>query len=307
MATRKQNKSSEPPEDPQLTQQKPVPTGEEILSEAIGQETETLLSVAEELTTASQNFSRVQEEYRQIHSMQQDMQKVLSQIVQSIGNADVVGARDVPVASAAESLAPPQEQRVPRVVGYEVAHEGGGCDCDCTAPGCCCFDIYLDKVRGIQPQGLLEPADMGDTTLPIPTINELEVRLFISLDNNKNVGLLLPGLSTTMGIRVPSILTGGGPGLWMPICQVVGRVCLKKGTIRNVAINCWGSEIDEGAERPIGFKDEHGEASGSITLDCCTSIIYPPMPIDLSFDQGGIGGGQPGAISMAFYAKRVCC
>jgi hypothetical protein len=306
MATRKQNKTSEPREDTQLSQQKPVPTDEEVLSEAIGQETETLLSVAEELTTASQNFSRVQEEYRQIHSMQQDMQKVLSQIVQSMGTADVAGAREAPVARVAESVAPPQVQRVPTVVGYEVAHEGRDSDCECTSPGCCSFDIYFDKVRGIQPQGLLEPADMGDTTIPIPTINELEVRLFISLDNTP-VGLLLPNLSGTIGIRVPSILTGGGPGLWMPINQVVGRVYVKKGTLRNVTIRCQGSEIDEGIERVVGFKDEHGEATGSITLDCCTAIIYPSTPIDLSFDQGGIGGGQPGAISMAFYAKRVCC
>lgn len=191
--------------------------------------------------------------------------------------------------------------------GAHVDPTGAEQDCECTScvsTQCCCFEIVLDKIRGIQPQGLLEPADLGDTTLPLPTINELEVRLFASIDN---IGVLIPGLSTTMGIRVPSILAGGGPGLWQPIGAVIGRVTVRKGTTQTVMVDFQGAEIDEGGERPIGFKDEHGAASGSITLDCCMDRIYPSTPTDLSFDQGGIGGGQPGAISIAFSARRVCC
>lgn len=182
--------------------------------------------------------------------------------------------------------------------------ESGDCDCGCTDSGCCCFEIVLDRVRAIQPQGILEPADMGDTALPLPTINELEVRIFASIDN---IGILIPSLSTTLGLRVPSLISGGGPGLWMPINQVIGRVFVKRGVLENVLVEFQGSEIDEGAERPIAFKDEHGFASGSITLDCCMSRIYPPIPTDLSFNFGGTGGGNPGAISLAFYARRVCC
>lgn len=180
-----------------------------------------------------------------------------------------------------------------------VPHDGCGCDC-CTASDCCCFEIVLDKVRAIQPQ--LEPADMGDAG---PTINELEVRLFASIEN---VGVLIPGLSTTMGLRVPSFLAGGGPGHWVSLNNaVINRVYLKKGTTKAVTVDFQAAEVDEGIERPAGWKDEHGTASGSITLDCCTSKIYPPMPTDLSFDFGGTGGGIPGAISVAFYARRVCC
>lgn len=205
-------------------------------------------------------------------------------------------ARNLAVAPAAAAVAVPR----PR----SEKHDCGECGCECVDSSCCCFEIVLDKLRGIQPQGL-EVADMGDTAIPIPTINELEVRLFVSIDG---VGaLLLPSLSTTMGVRVPSLLAGGGPGLWMPIDRVIGRACIKKGTTRQFEITCHGAEIDEGIERPIGFKDEHGEATGWITLDCCMSKIYPPMPTDLYFDQGGAGGGNPGAISIAFYARRVCC
>ncbi|MFA6117168.1 MAG: hypothetical protein WC729_24430 [Sphingomonas sp.] len=188
-------------------------------------------------------------------------------------------------------------------VSPDAAHGECGCS-SCISDDCCCFEIVLEKIRGIQPQGLLEPADAGDTTLPLPTINELEVRLFVSIDN---IGVLIPSLSTTMGVRVPSILAGGGPGLWMPIGAVVGRVNVRKGTTETFTFEIQGAEIDEGAERVLGFKDEHGAATGSITLDCCSAKIYPPMPTDLSFDQGGIGGGQPGAISLAFFARRVCC
>lgn len=212
---------------------------------------------------------------------------------------------DVKPATRAMLVAPTAGGSSPYEVVPPPAQTRGDCECaSCVSANCCCFEIVLDKIRGIQPQGLLEPADAGDTTIPVPTINELEVRLFASIDN---IGVLIPSLSTTMGIRVPSVLAGGGPGLWMSIGQVIGRVYVKKGTQQTFTIDYQGSEIDEGIERVLGFKDEHGTASGTITLDCCSSRIYPPMPTDLSFDQGGIGGGQPGAISIAIYARRTCC
>ena len=209
---------------------------------------------------------------------------------------------DVKSAARAMMVSPPATASAAFVDAHGVRQD---CDCDsCVSAQCCCFEIVLDKIRGIQPQGLLEIADIGDTTIPIPTINELEVRLFASIDN---IGILLPSLSTTMGIRVPSVLAGGGPGLWQPIGAVIGRVTVPKGTLQTVTVEFQGSEIDEGVERLLGFKDEHGAASGTITLDCCSAKIYPPMPTDLSFDHGGSGGGQPGAISIAFFARRVCC
>lgn len=174
------------------------------------------------------------------------------------------------------------------------------CGCGCVDPGCCCYEIVLDRVRAVQPQGVLEAPDAGDVPL---LINQLEVRLFASIDN---VGVLIPSLSTTMGLRVPSLLSGGGPGLWMSLDRVIGRVFVKKGTSRTITVDFQGAEIDEGVEAVLG-KDEYGNASGSITVDCCSAKIYPPAPTDLSFNFGGAGGGNPGAISMAFYARRVCC
>ena len=176
--------------------------------------------------------------------------------------------------------------------------------CGCFSKDCCCFEIVLDKIRATHPQGILEPADSGDTTIPIPTINELEVRLFASIDN---IGILIPSLDTTLGLRVPSILAGGGPGLWVSIDKVIGKIYLPKGTTRNVIVEFQGQESEEGAERVVGFKDEYGFATGSITLDCCVPKIYPSMPTDLSFNYGGTGGTMPGGIAIAFYARKVCC
>lgn len=174
------------------------------------------------------------------------------------------------------------------------------CGCGCVNSSCCCYEIVLDRIRAIQPQGILEAPDAGEVPL---LINQLEVRLFASIDN---VGVLIPSLSTTMGLRVPSLLSGGGPGLWMSLDRVIGRVFVKKGTSRTITVDFQGAEIDEGIEAVLG-KDEYGSASGSITVDCCSAKIYPPAPTDLSFNFGGIGGGNPGAISMAFHARRVCC
>jgi hypothetical protein len=180
--------------------------------------------------------------------------------------------------------------------------ENCGCkdeSCSCVSNGCCCFEIVLDKVRAIQPQ--LEPADSGD----IPAlINELEVRIFASINGR---GILVPSLSSTMGLRVGSILLGGKPGSWVSIDRVIEKVYIKKGSPKNFIVDFAAAEVDEGIERPIGFKDEFGDASGSITLDCCLETIYPPMPVDLSFEHGGTGGGVPGMISLSYYARKVCC
>ena len=43
-----------------------------------------------------------------------------------------------------------------------VVEDDCGCGCGCVSSGCCCFEIVLDKVRAIQPQGVLEPFDAGE-------------------------------------------------------------------------------------------------------------------------------------------------
>jgi len=72
--------------------------------------------------------------------------------------------------------------------------------------------------------------------------------------------------------------------------------------VKRLDVEC--REHDEGAERLLAFKDELGEASGSITLDCCMSEIFPQLPIDVYLNHGGEGRGM---IQVAYYAKRVCC
>jgi hypothetical protein len=166
--------------------------------------------------------------------------------------------------------------------------------CGCVSKSCCCFEIVLSKARAAKPQ--IEPADLGD----VPgLINALEVQIYVT---NENIGFLWPGLATTMDLRADG--APGGPGPWVIIERVINRVYVKKGTNVTTEVNVEVREHDEGVERPIGLKDEIGEGSGLISLDCCMSKIYPQMPIDIPLVHGGEGKGM---IQVAFYARRVCC
>lgn len=170
--------------------------------------------------------------------------------------------------------------------------------CGCVSKECCCFEIVLAKVRAAKPQ--IEPPDVGDIPMP-PTINALEVQLYVTA-GDPEAGFVFPGLASTLDLRANGL--PGGPGPWVGIERVINRVFVKKGTALTTQVNVEVREHDEGVERPAAFKDEIGEASGTITLDCCMAKIYPPTPIDVYLDHGGEGGGM---VQLAFYARRVCC
>lgn len=236
-----------------------------------------------------------------------ELREVVASLVQSVQDSQVRKSQTDSLRVNIDDIKADVRQARTMLAGVNGApapvEQHGGCndcgECGCVGEGCCMFEIVLDKVRATQPQA--EPADMGEIG---PFWNELEVRIFASVDG---IGIVLPSLSTTMAMRVPSFLAGGGPGLWMPINRVIQRVSVKKGTTLAVTVDFQASECDDGLERPVGWKDEHGEASGTVMLDCCVAKAYPPLPTDLSFDHGGTGGGIPGAISLAFYARRICC
>jgi hypothetical protein len=168
--------------------------------------------------------------------------------------------------------------------------------CDCVSTGCCCFDIKIWQVRATQPQ--LEPLDLGEVG---PLSFPLEVQFYFTIDG---LGFMWPGFASYAGLKVHR-LPFAKPGPWSDVCRTVGRVCLPKGTIVTKQVEGWARESDEGIERLLlGFKDEVGVASGSITLDCCMQKIYPPQTIVIDLNQLGNGGGQ---VEVSFYAERVCC
>lgn len=177
---------------------------------------------------------------------------------------------------------------------------GGDSSCGCVSDDCCCFEIVLSKVRGAKPQN--ELPDIGDVAIPPPpTINAMEVQIYITA-GDPAAGFVLPGLASTLDLRTDGIL--GGPGPWVSIERVVNRVYAKKGTPLSVPVYVEVREHDEGVERPVAFKDEIGEATDWIILDCCMPKIYPPMPIGVNLIHGGEGGGM---VEVAYYARRVCC
>jgi hypothetical protein len=208
----------------------------------------------------------------------------------------------------------------PVAVGYAGAraaasapiNEGGkdcecGCNdggCGCVAPGCCCFEIVLDKMRAIQPQ-----AELLDSGGAPGVWNPLDVRIYAAVDSGWGpVGIVYPSLWSTVDLDVGTLLLGGKPGPWTIINQVMNRVYVKKGCTQTFPVILHAIESDSGlAERISGMRDEIGCATSSITLDCCVPNIYPQMPVDISFEYGGAGGGVSGMISVAFSARRVCC
>lgn len=200
---------------------------------------------------------------------------------------------DVRAASQAILLAPAASTAAAH--GSQLVEPHNKCaPCDCVSDRCCCFEIVISQVRAAKPQ--IEPADAGDVG---PLINALEVQIYFTVDS---IGYLWPGLASTFDLRADGL--PGGPGPWVVIERAVNRVCIPKGSTVTKLLRVEVREHDEGVERPIGMKDELGEALGSITLDCCASNIYPPMPVDVSLVHGGEGRGM---VQVAFYARRVCC
>jgi hypothetical protein len=267
---------------------------DEVLSEGIEQETDALMDVARKLEVISQNFASQQQQQRQLLETQRNLRNIMERIATGIEESATASARD------AERMMSSQMQQAPPAPAHgEPVYDRHDCGCGCVSSNCCCFEIVLDKVRAIQPQ--LEPADSGDI---VGLHNHLEVMLFASINGR---GICWPSFTGTADLSVGSIALGGKPGMWVIVDRVIDRICLPKGTTQAVEVAIEAAEIDKGVERPAGLKDEYGFASGMIALDCCAPKIYPSMPIDLSFEHGGTGGGVPGMISVAFYARRVCC
>lgn len=195
--------------------------------------------------------------------------------------------------AASRAMLQPIASAVPKPA-YSDRNDCGSKPESCISEDCCCFEIVLSKVRASKPQ--LELPDIGDVPL---LINALETQIYVTVNN---IGFIWPGLSSTMELRANGI--PGGPGPWVTIERVINTVTVKRGTTKTIVLNAEVRELDEGAERPLAFKDELGEGSGIITLDCCMTKIYPDMPIDVNLIHGGDGNGQ---VQIVYYAQKVCC
>lgn len=206
--------------------------------------------------------------------------------------ADVRAASQA-IMSAPQSLAAAYS---PATGQYENQHKEAGCGpCECVSSACCCFDIMVWQVRGTR--GQIEPLDSGEVG---PLSFPLEVQMYFSVDG---IGFLWPSLGSTVDLKVDTFPIQK-PGPWVELRRPVNRICLPKGTSLTTTMRVSVREEDAMGERLLGFKDEFGEAWGSITLDCCLKTIYPPQTITVELDSLGNGGGQ---VEVAFYAERVCC
>jgi|ERR1044071_464812 hypothetical protein len=294
MATKKQSRSKVPAGEPEVTQQESVQPQEEILSDEIGQETVALIGVAEKLEKVSQNFASQKQQQQQFLTMQKDIENILTRIVTGIEESNVASARQL------EKISAPQvQQAAPISSNLESPHGSeDDCGCGCVSPGCCCFEIVLEKMRATAHQ--LEPSDSGE--LPF-VVNAMEVQLYTEANGS---GIMFPSIASFVDLRIDNILlSGGSPGPWVYIKQVVNRVYVKKGTTMRCPFSFQVRESDERlTEQATGAgKDEFGDASGYIDLNCCVPVIYPELTTEISLNYGGKGGGR---IQVVVFARRVC-
>jgi hypothetical protein len=181
----------------------------------------------------------------------------------------------------------------PRV---EQAGARGECGCDCTSSDCCTFKIMLQQVRATRPQ--IEPPDVGDVPL---LQNALECRIYVTADD---VGVLIPSLASTLDLRADGLPPGPGPAVVLK--REINRIQVRKGTTRIVQLRGEVEEDDTraGEQALLAGKNEHGEATGTIALNCCMEEIYPSGPLDVDLRYGGEGRG---AVQLMIVAQRVCC
>jgi hypothetical protein len=295
MPTKKQSEAKASMDEPPSSQREPVQEQDEILSDELRQETDNLLGVAEKLETVSQNFANQRQQYQQFIKVQRDMENILARIMTGIEESNAASARlserinTPPAAAAASSM----------YGSVEAVQGRGECECECVSQGCCSFEIVLEKMRATAHQ--IEPADSGE--LPF-LVNAMEVQIYAEANGS---GILFPSISSFVDLRIDNIaLSGGKPGAWVYIKQVINRVNVKKGTTMRCPFNCQVRESDERAteQATLAGKDEFGDAGGWIDLNCCVPLVYPEVTTEISLDYGGKGGGR---IQVVIFARRVCC
>ena len=250
-------------------------------------------------TTASpsqeQQLAELQELTRSLMAAVQamNMQNSRNEILRS--SIDDVRS-DVKAATRAMLLAPAAGAPITEVRPAET--ESGPCQCECVSQDCCCFEIVLEKMRATAHQ--IEPADSGE--IPF-LVNAMEVQIFAEA---MGFGILFPSIASFVDLRIDNILFGPGPGAWVYIKQVMNRVCVKKGTTLRCPFSVQIRESDERAteQATLAGKDEFGDASGWIDLNCCVPTIYPEVTTEVSLNYGGKGGGR---IQVVIFARRVCC
>lgn len=163
------------------------------------------------------------------------------------------------------------------------------CDCSpcaCVSERCCAFEIVMTHVRVLSMQ--IEPIDSN--------VDTMEVRMFASLNG---IGAVIPNMFSVLTLhKLVNQL-----GVWTQINQSIGTVYVCKGKPKIFKISVDAVEVEEGlVEQATALRDEYGNGTGDITLDCCCGAA-PITEFDIDFTGGGQGRGS---IAVRFTAIKKC-
>ena len=159
-------------------------------------------------------------------------------------------------------------------------HPAPGTGCECNSKNCCCFDIYLTRVRIIDDQGNIEPADGGIVSQYMEMIFNVVAGEFSGIH---------PSLVAPMQI---SRKLG-----WVSVNKKISSISVK-GT-KSIPVVVEAREVGGTAELRPEFGTSH---VSQLNIACGCPVV--PIQIKVELNAGGRAGG---VIEAEISAKEVCC
>lgn len=168
-------------------------------------------------------------------------------------------------------------------------HPGAaGIDRGCAKPTCCCcFEIFISRVRVIEGQGLLEAGDGG-------LISQfLETFVAVTVDD---ITVLAGGLMQPIKISAKG-------SHWLNINRTIKTVTVKGSKSFPTMAEAREVGGNTAAENALELRPEFGSSSVTQLMLTCGA---PVVPLQLRVDMTG-GGNGGGAIEVEVSARETCC
>jgi len=163
-----------------------------------------------------------------------------------------------------------------------------GIDHGCAKPVCCCcFEIFISRIRIIDGQGPLEPGDGG----------------LISQFLEPFVAVTVDDITVLAGSLMQPIKISAKGSHWLNINRVIKTVTVK-GT-KSFPTMAEAREVggNTAADNVLEARPEFGSSSVTqLILTCGAQVV----PLQLRVDMTG-GGNAGGTIEVEVSAREVCC
>lgn len=163
-----------------------------------------------------------------------------------------------------------------------------GVDKGCAQPACCCcFEIYISRIRIIDGQGPLEPGDGGLVS------QFLEPFVAVTVDD----------ITVLAGSLMQPIKISAKGSHWLNINRIIKTVSVKGS--KSLPVMAEAREVggNTAADNVLEARPEFGSSSVTqLILTCGAQVV----PLQLRVDMTG-GGNGGGTIEVEVSAREVCC